>query len=227
MAWVNHYNCLNASGTTLTDSIGTNNGTLAGSPNPSINANGYLNFIGNHGATLGNRERVELTATDFQYTYDGTFSIISKFRYGALTNGYFGCVISQQGDSADPVKFFHIYYYQNASYCVIVDVRSANYKQTYQPSMTAGKLYNIIISYNNNVCYIMYNGKLMTLIIDAALTGNIYATNNKATLGAIYRSATANYGEDFKGDIFMAANKNDAMSIGAMKTYDAYLRGCV
>jgi len=221
MAWVNYYDCKNAVDTTLTDLIGTNNGTLEGSPLPTINANGYLSFVGDNGASGGNLSRVLLTAADYQYAYTEAFTMILKAKkltqtnvaviYAMANNTFFGSIyflhLDTDGNYLLNVKDVE----QDKKECVVATVLNKNIVS--------------IISYNNNTCYILYDGKLLTLDTDDTLDSNLYHADSKATIGCVWREDQTEYRFDSKADVYLAANANNAMSVGEMKTYDAYLRG--
>lgn len=232
MAWVNFYNCQNAASTTLTDSIGTNNGTLAGSTLPTINANGYLFFNGGNGGTAGDRSRVTLNNADYTFTHSSAFTIILKFRVDtSMPNSTAGMIQTFQRNAADNNGLGFVYY--NSLYAYVIQLSTstggAKNKQYYNSADDQlGRIETMIISYNNNTWYININGADKTAFtINNTLNGNMYVATSKSIIGAEYTSATSNYRSDFKGDVFLSANKNDAMSIGSMKTYSAYMKGIV
>lgn len=229
MAWVNFYNCLNASGTTLTDSIGTHNGTLAGASLPTINSNGYLSFVGSHNTTQGDWSRVVLTDADYQYLTQSTFTLILKFRTSSTAAAYEHIFSMINFNDSGAYLFIRK---ENDHKIHIAERASGGNSKAYLNEASIfnnGKWHIVIMKSSLNSMVVFIDGKQKTLTTDLSLTTGqtFYKTNSKALLGASYYHTGTTYAFDYTGDISYFSNKNDAMSIGAIKTYSAYLQGMV
>ncbi len=208
---VNQYFFTAGSGTTLPDFAGSSDGTLAGASVPVWNrksdSNGLLNFTGGNGASYGNYNRVELTASDFQRTSSTAFSMFMVFR-------------SSKSDAADHSLFNMRDLSADGYYQIVI---KSTETMVFNLRDTSGNQRVNIVS--TNVCdgewhsiALCYDGaQTLTTYLDGVvavdstshsgtLSGNLYTANAKPSLGAVYRSATTNYGYDLTGDIAYFAN---------------------
>lgn len=225
MPWVNFYDCKNASGTTLTDSIGTNNGTLAGASLPTINGNGYLSFNGDNGSTSGNRSRVDLTITDYQYTDSEAFTIIVKYRFTGTRSNVQAIFATRYNAYGGGLPGQSIYNVGTIRHFIYGSGSGTNFKYT-NNSYSQDVVYNIITSYNNNTMNVLINGFPIAIVNGGSgvVSGNIYSSY--AVLGCERKTSTTAW-YDMEGDIFLHGNRDDAMSLGAMKTYNDFLTGAI
>jgi len=143
MSIVNYYDGFAVSGTTLTDKVSANNGTIAASPSIS---NGNIVFTGTGQNTdLTNPQRINMgSVTSYQYTATSTFSILCRFKTTATTgihviwSGLFG--VSSSGG--------HYIYFNAGVLSVYVNTAAGNPKfySSSADQFNDGKEHEVIIA---------------------------------------------------------------------------------
>jgi len=202
------------SGTTLSDLKGSANGTLTNSP--TANTNGFIHFVGDHGATAGNRQCVLIaTRTTFQYTNATPFTWVTIWR--STKNSANQHNIANCQDAAATISLT----------CNSRLDATNNYSTSILRCSSAGnplKISTSTTAYNDGMWHVevtTFDGTgngIMTHYIDGHLiangtnsnfaSGNLYTANSKMVLGASYSSTGSNYSYDLSGDIavFQTAN---------------------
>lgn len=189
----------------VSDSCGSNNGTLAGTPNPTVSV-GYFNlssgksaydFDGDNGTTDGDRSRIQYNITDFQYTATDsfTFNIWTKVNWSGVTNTAYLFHIGQAGqagiteintrEATDGIRFN---LQDTSSNSIFFD----------SPALTDNKWTMVTYVYNNKVVSMYIDGLFIDSRTNAGFTGNFYSGNAKVQLGARWVTG-ADYDFDLKG----------------------------
>ena len=227
MAYKNYYNMKNASGTSLTDSVGGNTGTLGGSDLPDINSNGYLEFTSAHNATPGNWQRVNVaTESDFRYSNTSAFSYAILFR-SSKTDGLLHSLIST-GNWEDAGK---IYMYLDPSEQLSIFFQCGSKSKVYigSSSICDGKWHLVVAVYSSDTLAVYVDGGPVTLTQNQAYgSANFYpASNCKTVLGALWSRVNANYVYDGISDIAYFINYNHALSAAEAKNLYIHLKELV
>lgn len=193
---------MTVTGATLVDLVSANNGTLAGASLPTYNANGYLSFVGGNGVTGGDRCRVDIgTRSDFDYEYNSSFSIICVFR-STKNDANFHYLVTNI-DASVPNNLFSIRIDTDESDYFNVGTGTGALKvSTGIVNVCDGKWHVAIITYSENSAAFYIDGVLSALTTNNNITsGSMYSANSKATIGARWSQTTANYANDFTGDV--------------------------
>ena len=211
----NYYDFRDGSGTTLTDAMGSNNGTLAGTSTAPTwaNTNKYVRFTGGN-AAAGDRGRINFTQSDYNYTYNAPFTWSVTFRSSksdALIHWVSG---NYDGASA----LYNINSYLDASEFTNTGGSCASSSQTkiYQGNVNLcdGKWHTItMISSGSNTLTVYVDGQPKTLTTNNNQTsGNFWTAVFKYTLGACWNQVGSNYRWDFTGDICRSYNSAVALT---------------
>ena len=225
MSLKNYYTGKRAAGSTLYDLVGISNGTLGGSTLPAINQNGYLSFTGGNGSTPGNRQRVNFANSDFQYSWNNSFSFAIYFR-------------SSKNDSTAHYLFCIAEHSQNGLISFSLDTSngidilllstSGTYKR-YKPGTTIcdGKWHFIVAAYSQNSLNIYIDGKAVTLTTDNTISsGNFYpASNGKTLFGALWQQSSSNYIYDGTIDVSCFYNFSHKLSAADVVNLNSFLKG--
>lgn len=215
---VNYYGFKDLSGTTLTDSKGTANGTLGGASLPTWSSNGYLSFVGGNNSTIGNYNRVTFaTRTTFDYAYNSVFSMVVIFR-SIKADASIHVLFSNSNLS---IAYNKLYIYINSSEAVYFCVQDNASSPVKAASSAVGKCDGIwhiaTMVYNNNVFTCYLDGQPLTTSTNNTATGNFYYSSspaNQMVFGNFYLSAdaTKKYAYDLTGDICNYINYSGALT---------------
>lgn len=225
MGLKNYYTGKRASVSTLSDLVGSSNGTLGGSTLPTINSNGYLSFSGGHGSTAGNWQRVNFANTDFQYIWNSSFTFAILFR-------------STKNDTTAHYLFCISEHSQNGLVSILLDgnngidvllLSSAGTYKRYNPgtNICDGKWHFVVAAYSQNSLNVYIDGKPVTLTADNNISsGNFYpASNGKTLFGSLWQQSSSNYIYDATVDIACFYNFNYKLSAAEVVNMNAFLKG--
>jgi hypothetical protein len=221
----NFYTGKRASGTTLTDLTGSNNGTLAGSSLPVINSNGYLSFSGGHGSTPGNWQRVYFGNSDFQYEWNNSFTFVIVFRSSKndSTAHYLFCIAEHAQNGLVSIRLDG-----SNGLDVLVLSSSGAYKR-YNPgtSICDGKWHVVTAVYSQNSLNVYVDGRAVALTTDNTISsGSFYpASNGKTLFGALWQQSNSNYIYDSTADIACFMNFNHKLSAADVANINAMIKG--
>lgn len=225
MSIVNYYDGFGITGTTLTDKVSANNGTIAASPAVS---NGNIVFTGTgQNVDLTNPQRVDIaTATPFQETVAGTFSILCRFKTSATSgihviwSGLFG--VSSSGG---------VYIYNNAGTLYVLVVNTTGTQKNYISGANVynnGEGHSVIISYTNDTMRVFIDGGELALTNNNSQTGNLYPTGSpKVVIGAAWRLASSKYRFDYGGSWNTLINFDHNLNAAEAGNYQCYDEGCL
>jgi len=196
------------------DYAGTNNGTKGGTTKPTsiVTPNGVngLSFSGGHGSTLGDRQRVDFTTSDFQYTATDSFSWSVMFRTTSSVYSYISSIIDEDGSFQG---FINIRL--NADGTIAGTVTGNNLYKQHKSTVAYndGEWHMAVLTWSNNTMkFYVDNISYAQSATSGTPSGNLYRTNAKFVLGADYASSTGNYRYDFDGDIAYFANYSKALT---------------
>ncbi|OGU40530.1 MAG: hypothetical protein A2X61_13650 [Ignavibacteria bacterium GWB2_35_12] len=225
MGLKNYYTGKRASGTTLYDLAGSSNGTLGGSNLPSINTNGYLSFSGGHGSTAGNWQRVNFVNTDFQYSWNSSFSfaILFRSRKNDSTAHYLFCIAEHSQNGIVSIRL------DGSNGIDILLLSSSGAYKRYMPgtNICDGNWHLVVAAYSQNSLNVYVDGKPVSLTTDNAISsGNFYpVSNGKALFGALWQQSSSNYIYDCTSDIGSFYNFNHKLSAAEVVNLNAFLKG--
>ena len=213
MSIKNYYNGNNASGTTLTDLVGSSNGTLAGASLPTIKTGGTLGsltFLGGHGNTEGDYNRVDIPKTDFEYAYNESFSTVTISKTTKSDANHH--TVMGLFDGTGLQALLHGYDI-GEKVTMLVKASSTQVKYSNETIANDGCWKLMILSYSTNDLKPYLNAKLQTLSIDQTISsGEFFAANSKFILGARYNHGTGNYYCDLTGEIALFINFDEKLS---------------
>jgi len=222
------YNCKNVVSVTLDDLAGTNDGTLAGSPTPTANANGYISFSGGNGSTAGNRCRVNVTTESaFQYAYNASFTYAVLFRSSKSDANVHTIIFTGNHDDNGLINIsLGVDEFLD---CILLSTDGTYKRYTGAASICDGKWHLIVLTYTNNSLTVYLDGNLKALTTNQNITsGNFYsATNCKTVMGARWSRISANYVYDATVDIAYFINYNSTLTAAEAKNLWIHLKDLI
>ena len=204
------------------DSVGSNDGTLAGSSNPTIArgkydlSSGYSAYEfspGDNDRTLGNYPRIELGETDFQYTTETDFSIVidllinntgdcNPFTYN--NSGATGSLIFFYDQSEGQIKVQAI----TSAPVILQAACTANIGEWQQVALVYEESTQTINCYSDGVL-------AQSVTYGSIATNNFYAATGRVQIGCAYDSRGSGdnvYFRDLKGKVGRLWNYDHALS---------------
>lgn len=219
MALVNEYNFSEMTGTSLTDSIGTNTGTFGGATNPVwtreldlSKVRNCLAFTGGNGYPAGNRQRITLSRTDFAYTASTSFSLVILAKSSKLdTTGHM--LFSNQNVAAGQGFFDISFWVAEDAMFRITDTGGHAVSINSGSNICDGSWHLLVMVYDSSTKTItgFVDGKSVGTSNNNALTGNFVPATSQVTLGCLCVNTTT-YNFDLTGSIAYFANYNHALS---------------
>jgi hypothetical protein len=212
--FVNYYDFRDASGTVLTDGVGSANGTLGGAALPVWSGNKYLTFSGGHGTTGGNWSRVDFTRTTYDYNYGSNYTWVIIYR-SSKSDAVIHSLIKNRDVNAAATNYITIGI--DAAELevsnIATDVGQSKVSST-SSTICDGKWHIIIVTFGGNVMNNYYDTKLLSNSTNNNITsGNFYVTTNKIVMGASWAQTAGNYQQDYTGDICKFINCNVILTV--------------
>jgi hypothetical protein len=211
---VNAYNFTEGTGTTLTDRIDANNGTLAGASLPVWSSNGYISFTGGHGTTGGDWGRINFTRTSFEYAWNSSYTLVIVFRSSKADAVIHS--LAKMRDINATSGYLTIGLDASELTTPSINTGSGQTKTSTTGVATGDGIWHVVvITYSTNSMSFYLDGKLFANSTDNNITsGNFFSTNSKIVLGATWANTGSNYQQDLTGDICLFKNFNLSMTVG-------------
>jgi len=227
MALINAYNGKNTSGgNTLVDMVDANNGIFGGASLPVINANGYITFTGNNGTTKGNRQRIEFTR--IQKTVNDVFSVIVELRQGTITQqqSIINTFNANVGNAAwilsrsvtGQIAYAQVIGSTSGARSCTISVPSNVYPKGFHSQTGVFNATTETYAFLNNT---------QSAVVTSAIVGNLYLATAKTLFGATWYNTTADYGQDFNGDMVSIKIFNHKLTNAEISQYNNALAGVI
>ena len=195
------------SGTTVNDKVGSATGTLQGTVSLPVWGNGYLTFVGGHGGTNGNWNRVIFTNTTWSYGYSTEFTEVVVFR-STKNDAQVHELMSTYNLHDNGHQQIRLYQSTNNNGLfgrVYTSSGSLSHFSTSYPTTCDGNWHVAIMVYSINYLTVYLDGNPLTMNRTQNIsTGNFYnASHTWATcLGTNYNGSTpGNCQYDLSGNI--------------------------